>query len=311
MNKAKLSEQLRVIVGDSNIKPDEKMSLHTTIRIGGPAAFFVTPQTEEAVAELIRLFDREGIENIFIGNGSNLIVSDDGFDGVVVQIGDYFSGYELSDDNETDGSRVYVNVRAGMMLSRLGNELARLGITGFEFATGIPGSIGGAVRMNAGAYGGEFKDIVVSVKVADRQGNIFSIPGEELEFGYRTSCIDRKGYVVLSAQLSLRRGKKEDILARIKDLSEKRREKQPLEYPSAGSTFKRPEGYFAAKLIEEAGFKGVSVGDAAVSAKHAGFVVNLGNATATDFITLTDRIKDEVFKRNNVTLELEVVKVGF
>ncbi|MGN0318226.1 MAG: UDP-N-acetylmuramate dehydrogenase [Lachnospira sp.] len=308
MNREHILEQLKNIAGDSNVKLDEKMSLHTTFRIGGPATFFVTPQTQEAVTGLIRLFKKEDISNIFIGNGSNLLVSDEGFDGVVVQLGDSFDEYEIIDNN-VDG--VCVNVKAGMMMSRLGNELARQGVAGFEFATGIPGTIGGAVRMNAGAYGGEMKDIVLSVTVADREGNIQVIPGEDMEFGYRSSCIDRCGYIVLSAVLALHKGNPEEIVTAIRELSEKRRERQPLEYPSAGSTFKRPEGYFAAKLIEDAGLKGVNIGDAAVSSKHAGFVINRGKATATDVIALTDLIKKEVYDQFKVTLELEVVKVGF
>ncbi len=205
---------------------------------------------------------------------------------------------------------VTVKVMSGMKLSRLGKKLADNGLAGFEFATGIPGTIGGAVRMNAGAYGGEIKDIIISADVLDKDGNIITLDKDALELGYRTSCIMKNGYIVLSATFKLEKGSTDEIKDNIKELSVKRRTKQPLEYPSAGSTFKRPEGYFAAKLIEDAGLKGMSVGGAQVSEKHAGFVINKGNATASDVCQLTDNIKKEVKSRFGVELELEVIKLG-
>ena len=216
-----------------------------------------------------------------------------GLDGQVVLVGD-----------------VTVKVMSGMMLSRLGNKLADKGLAGFEFATGIPGSIGGAVRMNAGAYGGEIKDIIVSADVLDRSGRLISLSRDELELGYRTSCIAAMDYIVVSAVFRLQKGDTDTIKALIKELAVKRRAKQPLEYPSAGSTFKRPQGFFAAKLIEDAGLKGVSVGGAMVSEKHSGFVVNTGNATAKDVCMLTDMVKDKVKQQSGVDLELEVIKLG-
>lgn len=238
-----------------------------------------------------------------IGNGSNLLVGDKGFRGVIIQLSDAFDKVEYIDD-------VTVKAMSGMKLSRLGNRLSDKGLAGFEFATGIPGTIGGAVRMNAGAYGGEIKDIIVSAEVLDQNGDIHTLGKDELELGYRTSCIMKYGYIVVSATLKLSKGNTDEIKENIKELSQKRRMKQPLEYPSAGSTFKRPEGYFAAKLIEDAGLKGLSEGDAQVSEKHAGFVVNKGRATAKDVCELTDKIKEEVLKKSGVKLELEVVKIG-
>ena len=198
-----------------------------------------------------------------------------------------------------------------MRLSRLGNELAASSIEGFEFATGIPGTIGGAVMMNAGAYGGEIKDIIKSARVIDFDGNVKELSRDELELGYRTSIIAKKNYIVISAVFDLKKGDREKIKSNIKELALKRREKQPLEYPSAGSTFKRPEGYFAAKLIEDAGLKGLSVGGAQVSEKHAGFVINKKDAKAVDVIRLTDEIKEKVYDKFGVKLELEIKKIGF
>ena len=247
--------------------------------------------------------NKSDIEYCVIGNGSNLLVSDKGIRGVVIQLSDTFDEVEYIDD-------VTVKVMSGMMLSRLGNKLADKGLAGFEFATGIPGSVGGAVRMNAGAYGGEIKDIIVSADVLDRSGRLISLSRDELELGYRTSCIAAMDYIVVSAVFRLQKGDTDTIKALIKELAVKRRAKQPLEYPSAGSTFKRPQGFFAAKLIEDAGLKGVSVGGAMVSEKHSGFVVNAGNATAKDVCMLTDMVKDKVKQQSGVDLELEVIKLG-
>ena len=252
---------------------------------------------------ILYFLNKSDIECCVIGNGSNLLVSDKGIRGVVIQLSDTFDEVEYIDD-------VTVKVMSGMMLSRLGNKLADKGLAGFEFATGIPGSVGGAVRMNAGAYGGEIKDIIVSADVLDRSGRLISLSRDELELGYRTSCIAAMDYIVVSAVFRLQKGDTDTIKALIKELAVKRRAKQPLEYPSAGSTFKRPQGFFAAKLIEDAGLKGVSVGGAMVSEKHSGFVVNTGNATAKDVCMLTDMVKDKVKQQSGVDLELEVIKLG-
>jgi len=198
-----------------------------------------------------------------------------------------------------------------MLLGRLGSVCAEYSLTGFEFAAGIPGTVGGAVVMNAGAYGGELKDILVSATVMDAEGNIVTLSDDELELGYRTSIIQKKDYIVLEATFALRAGAQTEIRAKMQELAQKRRDKQPLEYPSAGSTFKRPQGYFAAKLIEDAGLKGYQVGGAQVSEKHAGFVINKDHATAADIIALTDAVHDKVLQEFGVELELEVRKIGF
>lgn len=311
MGNKMLSDALISMLGDGNVRADEPMKLHTTFRIGGAADYYVTPQTEKQVTDVIAFLKKSDIAYIVIGNGSNILVSDDGFRGVVVELGDAFGSYEIVQDSMQTGLEdVIVRASAGMKLTRLGNQLAANGIAGFEFATGIPGCIGGAVRMNAGAYGGEFKDILVSAKVIDDTGTVRELSVDELELGYRTSIIAKSNMIVLDAVLRLKKGKPDAIKKNILELAAKRREKQPLEYPSAGSTFKRPEGYFAAKLIEDAGLKGCCRGGAQVSEKHAGFVVNKGNATAKDVCELTDYIKRVVMEKTGVKLELEIVKVG-
>ncbi len=303
MSQNDLFEKLKDIAGESQVRKDEPMSNHTTFRIGGTADYFVMPSSVEELQSIMYLLKKSDIEYYVIGNGSNLLVGDKGFRGVIIQLSDTFDGMEYVDD-------VTVKVMSGMKLSRLGKKLADKGLAGFEFATGIPGTIGGAVRMNAGAYGGEIKDIIVSAEVLDRKGDIITLDNAALELGYRTSCIMKYGYIVLSATFKLEKGNTDKIKENIKELSVKRRTKQPLEYPSAGSTFKRPEGYFAAKLIEDAGLKGMSVGGAQVSEKHAGFVINKGNATAKDVCELTDKVRKEVKSRFGVELELEVIKLG-
>ena len=303
MSQNDLLEKLKDIAGESQVRTDEPMSSHTTFRIGGTADYFVMPSSVEELQAIIHLLKKSDIDYYVIGNGSNLLVGDKGFRGVIIQLSDAFDKVEYVDD-------VTVKVMSGMKLSRLGSRLSDKGLAGFEFATGIPGTIGGAVRMNAGAYGGEIKDIIVSAEVLDKNGDIHTLSKDELELGYRTSCIMKYGYIVVSATLKLKKGNVDEIKENIKELALKRRTKQPLEYPSAGSTFKRPEGYFAAKLIEDAGLKGMSAGDAQVSEKHAGFVINKGSATAKDVCELTDKIKEEVWKKSGVKLELEVIKLG-
>lgn len=303
-----IENKLISILGSDNVIKEADMSSYTTFRIGGIADYVVTPENEEQLAKLLHLIKEENVDFVVIGNGSNILVSDNGFDGIVIQFGDKFSSFVIKDK---DDSGVYVDVTAGMRLSRLGNELASSSIEGFEFATGIPGTIGGAVMMNAGAYGGEIKDIIKSARVMDFDGNVKELSRDELELGYRTSIIAKKNYIVISAVFDLKKGDREKIKSNIKELALKRREKQPLEYPSAGSTFKRPEGYFAAKLIEDAGLKGLSVGGAQVSEKHAGFVINKKDAKAVDVIRLTDEIKEKVYDKFGVKLELEIKKIGF
>lgn len=297
-------QEMISIVGPCGVRTDEPMDVHTTFHIGGRADYFVMPSSVDELRELLKFLKANKVYYYIIGNGSNLLVSDAGFRGVIIQLADAFDGVAVIDDTT-------VEVMSGMLLSRLGRRLADRGLSGFEFATGIPGTVGGAVRMNAGAYGGEMKDIVLSAKVLDERGNLIQADREQLEFGYRTSSIVRNNYIVVSVTMRFTKGEPGRIKQRLTELAEKRRAKQPLEFPSAGSTFKRPDGHFAAKLIEDAGLKGLRSGGAMVSEKHSGFVVNTGGATAADVCALTDRIRDEVFEKFGVKLELEIVKLGF
>ena len=303
MDNNELLDNLKLIVGDTQVRTGEPMNIHTTFRIGGCADYYVQPSSIEELQSLIQFLNKSDIEYCVIGNGSNLLVSDKGIRGVVIQLSDTFDEVEYIDD-------VTVKVMSGMMLSRLGNKLADKGLAGFEFATGIPGSVGGAVRMNAGAYGGEIKDIIVSADVLDRSGRLISLSRDELELGYRTSCIAAMDYIVVSAVFRLQKGDTDTIKALIKELAVKRRAKQPLEYPSAGSTFKRPEGHFAAKLIDDSGLRGLTLRGAQVSEKHCGFVVNLGNAKAKDILDLMYIVKSTVKSKYGITLEEEVKILG-
>lgn len=310
MDNKMLSEALISMLGAGNVRTGELMKTHTTFRIGGAADYYVTPQAEKQIADVIAFLKKSDIKYIVIGNGSNILVSDEGFRGVVVELGDGFSDYEFLQDSQDNSDEVLVKASAGMKLTRLGNQLAANGIAGFEFATGIPGCIGGAVRMNAGAYGGEFKDILVSAKVIDDEGVIRELSADELKLGYRTSIVAKSNMIVLEATLKLRKGEPDIIRNNISELAAKRRQKQPLEYPSAGSTFKRPEGYFAGKLIMDAGLRGYLVGEAQVSEKHCGFVINRGNATAADVRTLMQNVADIVEEKFGVRLEPEVKMIG-
>ena len=311
----KLLTLIKDIAGDCNVRLDEPMKKHTTFRIGGAADCFVTPETTEQIKQLILLLRENAVPYYVIGNGSNLLVSDEGFRGVIIQIYDKFNKHEFVHDDTLSAADksniVKIKVQAGMNMGRLGNIAQQNSLTGFEFASGIPGTIGGGVVMNAGAYGGELKDILVSATVMDIDGNISILNNDELELGYRTSIIQKKSLIVLEAVIALRTGDKDKIRERMSELAAARRDKQPLEFPSAGSTFKRPEGHFAGKLVQDAGFKGFAVGGAKVADKHAGFVVNTCNATAHDVIKLTDMISDKVFEMFGVRLELEVKKLGF
>lgn len=297
----KFIETLQQIVGEENIRKNEPMSAHTTFRVGGPADIMVWPKGE-ALAEVIRICKEQEVPYYIVGNGSNLLVGDGGIRGLVIAIG------KGQDDISVDGE--YVVAGAGALLSKTANVAAEHGLGGMEFAAGIPGTIGGAVVMNAGAYGGEMKDIIERVTVVDKSGNEKELTLEELELGYRTSCIPKNGYVVEKAVLRLAAADKAAIKARMDELKEMRVSKQPLEYPSAGSTFKRPEGYFAGKLIMDAGLRGYQVGGAQVSEKHCGFVINRGGATAADICKLMADVNAEVEKQFGVTLEPEVKRIG-
>lgn len=304
------------IAGSTNVRVKEPMKQHTTFKIGGCADYFVTPDTVEALQALVRFLNAKDIPFYIVGNGSNLLVSDAGFRGVIIQLYDNFSRYSFLHDDcgsaADKANKVYIRAQAGVSLVKLGSEAANYSLTGFEFASGIPGTVGGAVVMNAGAYGGEMKDVLVKATVMNQtSGDIYEMTTEELQLGYRTSAAAKQNLIVLDAVLGLSAGNQQEIKARILELAKSRREKQPLTYPSAGSTFKRPQGYFAGKLIADAGLKGLTVGGAQVSEKHAGFVVNIGNATAQDVIELTEKVTERVWAAYGVKLELEVKKLGF
>lgn len=296
------SDQLNRIAGAAQVRISEPMRLHTTFRAGGPADYFVQPQTDEALLSLIALCKAQQMPYYIIGNGSNLLVSDEGYRGVIIQL------CQNRSNIRADGSKIIA--QAGALLSSVAAFALRNVLTGFEFAAGIPGTIGGACVMNAGAYGGEMKDVLVSVRLLDTQGHISDVPADALSLGYRTSRIAGSGEIVLEAAIALQTGDQTHIQARMQQLAAKRREKQPLEYGSAGSTFKRPEGYFAGKLIEDAGLRGYCIGDAAVSDKHCGFVVNKGAATASDIMRVIMHTQQEVLKQFGVTLEPEVKLLG-
>lgn len=300
--KQKFYEKLSKIVRKEQILEEEPMKKHTTFRIGGPAEYLILPLTTEEIADVIKLCRQEEIPWYIVGNGSNLLVADEGVRGVVIQL--------LRNFNQIQVEGCQIRMQAGAQNAAVAKRALDASLTGFEFAAGIPGTIGGAVVMNAGAYGGEMKDILKEVTVLDPNGMIRTIPAEELELGYRTSIIARKGYVVLEAVIVLKTGDPKEIKAAMDELKEKRVTKQPLEYPSAGSTFKRPEGYFAGKLIMDAGLRGFSVGGAQISEKHCGFVINKGNATAKDVTELMDETKKIVMEKFGVALEPEVKRLG-
>ena len=300
--KQEIITRLEQILTKDRIRQNEPMKNHTTFRVGGPADIFLTPSAEELPA-VLSVCREEQVPVTVIGNGSNLLVGDRGIWGVVICIGSGMRGIRV------DGEKIFLE--AGVTLAAAAQQAAKAGLTGLEFASGIPGTFGGAVVMNAGAYGGEMKDVIVSVRVISEDGEILTLSKEELDLSYRHSVIPERGYLVIDGELLLTREKDPDqITERMEELKKKRIEKQPLEYPSAGSTFKRPEGYFAGKLIMDAGLRGFSVGGAAVSEKHCGFVINKGNATAADICALMDEVTRIVKEKYAVTLEPEVKKVG-
>lgn len=312
------------ILGDENVFENEPMSMHTTFRIGGPARYFAIVNSEEDLIKTIKLVREENQEYFVLGNGSNILVSDKGFDGVVLQLSGEFDTIHLSGNNIIAGS--------GLLLSQVAKTALDNSLTGLEFASGIPGTIGGAIVMNAGAYGSEMKDVVKAARILWLEPDLSSKPSaanegeiscdssgipyietlslDDLKLSYRHSILKERKGIVLDVKLALKPGSKEDIKAVMDDLASKRREKQPLEYPSAGSTFKRPEGYFAAKLIEDAGLKGYKVGTAMVSDKHAGFVVNTGGAKAAEVKQVMDHVVHTVNQSTGITLEPEVILLG-
>ena len=288
--------------GTEQVLFEEPMKRHTTFRIGGPAEIFVMPKTIDEVARALEICRQEELPYFVLGNGSNLLVSDQGYRGVIIQMD------RNMEEIAVEGTEI--RAAAGALLSSIAVAARRNSLTGFEFAGGIPGTLGGAVVMNAGAYGGEMKDVLKEVTVMTADGEVRVIPASELEMGYRTSIIKKAGYLVLGAVITLREGNLEEIKALTRELSEKRTSKQPLEFPSAGSTFKRPEGYFAGKLIMDSGLRGYQIGGARVSDKHCGFVINAGDATAKDVVALMDHVREVVHDKYGVTLEPEVKFLG-
>lgn len=297
-----LYQKLTEWMPEERVKKEEPMRLHTTFRVGGPADLFVSPNSVEEVCKVTALCREEGVPYYIMGNGSNLLVSDQGYRGVIIQF------YKEMNDISVEGT--LLRAQAGALLSAVANRALLESLTGFEFAAGIPGTLGGACVMNAGAYGGELKDVLKAVTVLTQEGEVLTLSNEELELGYRTSVIARKYYIVLEAEIALSEGKKEEIQAVMDDLKERRITKQPLEYPSAGSTFKRPEGYFAGKLIQDAGLRGFQVGGAQVSEKHCGFVINKDHATAAEIAELIRQVSEKVEAQFGVKLEPEVKRLG-
>ena len=293
---------LKNIVSEEDILTKEYMKNHTSFKIGGSADFLVTPRTVDQIKNLIITLKKENIPVFIMGNGSNLLVSDKGIRGVVIKLSKNFSSFSISGDE--------VTAQSGILLSTLSKSIVNESLSGFEFASGIPGTIGGAVTMNAGAYDSEMKNIVEEVVAIDMDGNIKTFTNQEMNFRYRKSRVTDETLVVLEAKLKLEKGNIEDIKAKIDDFTVKRTTKQPLTAYSAGSTFKRPEGYFAGKLIEDAGLKGIIMRNAAVSSLHSGFVINTGDATCENILELIEFIKLTVFSKFGVMLEEEVRVVG-
>lgn len=284
------------------LKLNEPMSLHTTMRVGGPADLFLCPADERDVLLAVRACHLHGIPLTVVGRGSNLVVRDGGLEGLVLFMGEGVSRVRVQ------GCEIFA--QAGISLPALSRQAQQAGLSGLEFAEGIPGSLGGAALMNAGAYGGEMCRVVRSLRVADREGSVFELSGEECAYGYRHSRMMEEELVVLEACLLLEHGEKEEIASRMAEYCQRRREKQPLQYPSCGSFFKRPEGHFAGKLIEDAGLKGVRVGDAQVSQLHAGFLINLGGASSQDVLNLMRLVQDTVLEKFGVLLEPEARILG-
>lgn len=294
-------EELIALAG-SRVLCDEPMSRHTTFRIGGNADAFWTPADESELIAGLKLLKTAGVPAAILGNGSNVLVRDKGIRGCVVSLAAPMSDIAIEGTEVTAG--------AGAILGVVSNKAAEAGLTGLEFAVGIPGSIGGAVYMNAGAYGGEIKDIVSSVTALLPNGEVKQFTAAEFDFGYRHSVFQENGAIIISAVFSLAAGDREASRRQMNEIQAKRREKQPLELPSAGSTFKRPPGYFAGTLIDQTGLKGYTVGGAQVSEKHAGFVVNKGGATAADVLQLMKDVSDRIYAAHGVRLEPEVRIIG-
>lgn len=296
-------KELKEAAGKSEVLTQEMLSGHTTFRVGGPADYFVAVKDAQTVRNVIALCISKQMPYYILGNGSNILAGDGGYRGVILQFGKEMSDVEVMEDGT-------IRAQAGALLSKIANVAYEKSLSGFEFAAGIPGTIGGAMVMNAGAYGGEMKDVVTSVKVLTKENEIRIFTNKEMEFGYRTSAAAKNGYIILEVELKLHEASQEAIKEQMDDLKNRRVTKQPLEFPSAGSTFKRPEGNFAGKLIEEAGLRGFAVGGAQVSEKHCGFVINRGKATAKDVTELMNEVIKRVKENSGIELEPEVKRLG-
>ena len=307
-NREYITGRLREIAGEKRVLPDEPMAKHITFRVGGPAEWFVLADSVEKLQLLIQFCKEQNVPYYVIGNGSDLLVSDKGVDGVVIRLAGEFE--EISIKEIVNEGICNICAGAGVMLARLSMAAGKKGFTGLEFANGIPGTVGGAVLMNAGAYGGEIKETIVAADVLTKDGKICRMEKEELKLSYRHSFVMDSGDIVLRAYFTLKVRPKLQIFATMESYKKARQAKQPLEYPSAGSTFKRPEGYFAGKLIQDAGLSGFRIGGAMVSEKHAGFVINYDHATATDIYELIGQIKATVKDKFQVELEPEVRFLG-
>ena len=291
------------VAGEDNVLMSEPMREHTTFKIGGPAAFWCTPRDAEQLRRTLQLCRENGVRVYLLGNGSNTLFDDAGFDGAVIDM----RGLSGMENSGLDTDAVRITAGAGQTLGRLCSKAQTLGLTGLEFACGIPGTVGGAVYMNAGAYGSELKDVLESVTFLDSDLQLRTLPAADLAMGYRTSIFEQNpDWCILSATVVLHRGDGAAVLARMQELLGKRREKQPLEWPSAGSTFKRPQGAFAGKLIEDCGLRGFTVGGAQISEKHCGFVINRGGATCADVVALTEQVRQIVEARTGFVLEREI-----
>lgn len=299
----KIKELFNHSFDESQIRTNEPMKNHTSFKIGGPADIFFIPKTPEEIKKALSICKDNKIPHYILGNGTNILFSDKGFRGVVINIFENYNQVFLSEET-------LISAKSGILLSSLANFALENELCGFEFASGIPGTLGGAVCMNAGAYGGEMKDVIESVEVLDKEGNIKLVSNTDMNFSYRNSVIQQEGLVVLSASVRLQKGDKSEISSKMNELNTRRREKQPLEMPSAGSTFKRPEGHFAGKLIMDAGLQGYTLGGAMISEKHCGFIVNKGNATCADVMNLVAYVKNTVQDKFGVAIEPEIRIIG-
>ena len=295
-------QDIQKYIDSSKVKYDEPMKKYTTLKVGGNADIMVFPETIQDIVKVLKYAKENNIPVTIIGNGSKLLVKDKGIRGIVIKFGSKFSNVEISDE--------YITVQAGMTLPRLAIIAKDNSLSGLEFASGIPGNVGGAVYMNAGAYGSEMANVIEQVTFIDENLNIQTISNQECEFGYRKSIFRNKNNVILSAKLKLTKGDKDEIIDNMKKNQDSRKEKQPLEYPNAGSTFKRPEGYFVGKIIDDLGLKGYSIGGAQISTKHSGFIVNTSGATAKDVLDLINYIKEKVLETYNIQLEEEIIVLG-